>query len=228
MSRAIIGAPRSEGDFQQIVRRAYGDASWLTRHKQSLRLEICPFHLLVDAIPNQSSILDVGCGGGLFLVLLACFGKVQFGLGFDANAQAIQIAQQAADRLPQRANLYFEHRDLRDGWPEGRFDVVSVIDVVHHLPRVSQAALITEAAEHVAPGGILLYKDMSQRSLWCAWGNRLHDLLFAGQWINYAGISDVIAWARQNRLVHEAEGRCNILWYAHEWCVFRRPVQGAA
>jgi 2-polyprenyl-3-methyl-5-hydroxy-6-metoxy-1,4-benzoquinol methylase len=76
-------------------------------------------------------------------------------------------------------------RDADSAWPPGTFDVVSLIDVIHHIQSKDQTTVLVNAIEHVADGGILLYKDMASRPLWRAWANRLHDLISAGDWINY-------------------------------------------
>lgn len=188
---------------------------------QKLRPWICPFEQLVDAVPPGSRILDVGCGSGLFLGLLAAHGRIASGVGFDASAAAIRKAHAMRDRLPHPHCLAFETRDVAHGWPDGPFDVVSLIDVMHHVPRPLQPALITEAARKLRPGGMLLYKDMVRRPLWRAAMNRLHDLVVSGDWIAYAPIEDVRGWMAGQGLQAGPVHRTDAYWYGHEMVVAR-------
>jgi 2-polyprenyl-3-methyl-5-hydroxy-6-metoxy-1,4-benzoquinol methylase len=178
---------------------------------------------LIDAVPPRATVLDVGCGSGLLLGLLAAQGKIRGGYGFDANAEAIRLAVAMKDRLGHAGTvLTFEHRNVADPWPTDEFDVVGLIDVMHHVPQARQEALIRLACARVRRGGVLLYKDMVRTPWWQAWANRLHDLVLARQWIHYVPIERVKDWVsasgfREERYVHTRQ-----LWYGHELCLFRR------
>ena len=214
-------------DAAKMAGEIYSGVAGAIKYKQSLRPYICPFHTLVDLVPRGSSILDVGCGAGVFITMLARLERIRSAVGFDSDGPAIAVAKQVAATFPMSEQIHFEQRAAQDKWPDGRFDVVSVIDVMHHVDPLNHADVIGTAAEHIADGGILIYKDMASRPLWRAWANRLHDLLSVQEWINYAKMDDVIGWARAANLQCESRGAINMLWYRHEWCVFRRPSTAA-
>lgn len=211
-------------EVAKLARAIYADAPAGIKWKQILRPRICPFHIIIDYVPQGATILDVGCGAGLFILALTKIGRTQAAVGFDADRIAIQTAQGIAEKLPNSPKVRFEHRDANEGWPPGRFNVVSLIDVMHHVYAERQAELIATAAAHVAEGGILLYKDMARRPLWRAWANRIHDLLSAREWIHYADLNDVVAWAQAAGMDLERTGAANMLWYRHEWCIFRHAA----
>jgi 2-polyprenyl-3-methyl-5-hydroxy-6-metoxy-1,4-benzoquinol methylase len=228
-SACMIEAPRylhpgpfTASSLSCIARELYADTPAEIRYKQIFRPYICPLHALIDFIPKNAALLDVGCGAGLFIALLARLGRIDSAVGFDADHRAICAAQSVARNLPNSARLCFEQQDVHAPWPAKCFDIVCLIDVLHHVPPWQHADLITVAAQHVSPGGIFLYKDMTRRPRWRAWANRAHDLLLARQWINYARINDVIRWATSAGLRLDQRGNLNMLWYGHEWCVFRR------
>jgi 2-polyprenyl-3-methyl-5-hydroxy-6-metoxy-1,4-benzoquinol methylase len=209
-------------DVVTLTRKIYADAHGGIKHKQMLRPYICPFHILIKYIPFGANLLDVGCGAGLFISVLAHLDRIQSAVGFDADQTAIRFAQGITAKLPKFEQIRFEYRNVNDTWPAELFDVVCLIDVMHHVRPERQAELLATAAEHVAEGGILLYKDMARRPLWRAWANRLHDLLSVGEWIHYATLDDVIGWGVKKGLHVGETGAVNMLWYRHEWCVFRR------
>ena len=200
----------------------YADLSGLALRKQSWRPYICPFHLLMPLVPQQSRLLDIGCGSGVFMGLLAHYGRINSGFGFDANQSAIWWARQMRKHLANGDGLTFEHRDARAGLPDEQFDVVSLLDVMHHVPPPAQKALILEAAARVKPGGLLINKDMVPKPAWRALANRMHDVVIAREWINYAAMRDIKEWASQGALIPIEDGSENMLWYGHEWTVFRR------
>jgi 2-polyprenyl-3-methyl-5-hydroxy-6-metoxy-1,4-benzoquinol methylase len=218
--------PLSAAAVAKRAREIYRSVHGGKKYKQILRPYICPLHALVDYVPQGATILDVGCGSGLFVAVLAQLNRIYSAVGFDANRDAIKLAQEITTTLPNSSRIQFELRDLGEMWPVGCFDVVSLVDVMHHVQRDQQARLIETAAEHVTDGGILLYKDMADRPHWRAWANRVHDLLSAGDWIHYAKLEDVVRWAEAAGLQFEFQRSMNLLWYRHEWCVFRRPIGG--
>jgi cyclopropane fatty-acyl-phospholipid synthase-like methyltransferase len=203
----------------------YSESPWARKLLMTLRPYICPFDRLIDYIPEGSHVLDVGCGAGLFLGLLAGTGRRFRGVGFDASAGAVREACAMGALLESRgtaAKLKFEHRDVRAGWPEGSFDVVSIIDVMHHVPLDHRRSVIERCHAALAPGGLLIYKDIGHRPRWRATSNRVHDLLMAREWVRYTPLRQVEAWTRELGMEVRHSERINCLWYGHDLCLVRR------
>lgn len=202
----------------------FADAPRGRRMMQRYRPYICPFHLLIDYVPAGATVLDVGCGSGLFLGLLTRCGRISRGVGFDSDPQAIAAAQMMSKRIenPGNAALTLEHRGVNDPWPEEMFDVVSLIDVMHHVPIPARRELVVQLCRHMRPGGRLIYKDIAPRPLWRAWANRLHDLTLARQWVSYESPQRVVQWCAEEGLRLIASRRVNMLWYGHDLRVWER------
>ncbi len=211
--------------LSQIARRLYPEGPGFLRGLQIYRPYICPFGPLIEAVPQDARILDIGCGGGLFLGLLAHFGRISSGLGFDSSAAAIGLAERMKDGHPEGGRLAFQCGSGGNSLPDERFDAVSMIDLMHHVPRDRQPMVFGEAAQRVRPGGILLYKDVVDRPLWWALPSKVHDLVFAGQWIHIPSYDSVAGWAGKAGLSETGRSRFNVLWYGHEMAVFRRPEE---
>ena len=90
---------------------AYRGETLLTRFMQYGRPFISPFHTLLPLFPEGSRVLDVGCGRGLMLLLLAQYERLAEGVGFDIEAGVIHAAQRAQRRLPTdvASHVHFHH-----------------------------------------------------------------------------------------------------------------------
>jgi 2-polyprenyl-3-methyl-5-hydroxy-6-metoxy-1,4-benzoquinol methylase len=213
--------------LERMARQLYTHGPWLIRKMMHFRIRICPYERLVVCVPANSSVLDVGCGGGLLLALLACCGRLGSGVGFDASGPAIQTARRMQEKLQEfnkSAPLRFLHLNVGDPWPAGQFDVVSLIDVLHHISPANQRAVFETAADKVKPGGLLLYKDMADHPFAPALLNRLHDLALARQWIHYVPANKVESWAAEARLVSAHSEAASRLWYRHYLRVFKKEI----
>jgi SAM-dependent methyltransferase len=209
-------------DVLRAARVLFDDGPVVMRTMQRLRPHICPFEALIRVVPKTASVLDAGCGSGLFLGLLRYFDYDVNGFGFDSSRSAINCAQAMARRHGGGA-IRFDRIPAGDPWPEGAFDVVSLIDVMHHIPPTHQESAFTAAYERVAPGGILLYKDMSDKPLHLAAANRFHDLVIAREWIHYVSITTVDRWAASLGMTIEQQSSHRLLCYQHDLRVFGVP-----
>jgi len=111
-------------------------------------------------LTDEGRILDVGCGFGLFA---AYFGQTQPRrriVGVDPSARRIGLARDVAGRLGLREHS-FVVGDVRDADLEGPFDAAYVLDVMHHLPTGDQRRVLERLRGLLAPGGMLLLKDIT-------------------------------------------------------------------
>jgi len=111
-------------------------------------------------LPDEGRILDVGCGFGLFA---AYFGQTHARrqiVGVDPNARRIAMAERVARSLGL-AHHRFVTGDVRDVPLDGPFDAVYMLDVMHHIPADAQRGVLERLYDVLAPGGVLLMKDIT-------------------------------------------------------------------
>jgi 2-polyprenyl-3-methyl-5-hydroxy-6-metoxy-1,4-benzoquinol methylase len=222
----------SAATLSRAARQLWTDGPAVPRLMQHFRPYICPFDKLLVQVHPDSRVLDIGCGRGLFLGLLHHVGRLSASsdlpsVGFDCNRMAIDDARSMSRRANAGRTIRFEHRNATDTWPEGEFDVVSIIDVMHHLPTAMRRTILQHAAAKVRPGGILLYKDMTSRS-WRSIANSMHDLAVAREWISYTPVATIETWASDAGLHLRHAETFKRFWYGHELRVFARPGAIAA
>lgn len=209
--------------LRRELARLYAGAPLFTRLLATLRPFICPFEVVLREVPANARALDIGCGSGIVLNLLAARGQLAQGTGLDLNRAAIKAAQAVAQRQGAGA-LAFHAVAAGDALPSGPYEAVLMVDVLHHVPPPMQKGLFLEAAARLVPGGRLVYKDMAERPLWCALANRAHDLLLARQLIHYVPLAAARDWAREAGLREVASGARRCFAYAHEWLVLEKAA----
>ena len=208
-------------DISQIARRICRDQRGAGKLLQIYRPFICPFEEILPHMPSDADVLDVGCGGGLFLGLAAEAGSLKTGLGFDSNKAVIDLAR---NLKIETGSVAFEHLDVEAPWPDGPFDVVTMIDVMHHIPPGAQAGIFPLVAARLKPGGLFIYKDINASDRLRASANRLHDLVLAQDWVQYLPTERTVELAAKAGLQQEHYAKINRLWYGHDLHVFRMPA----
>jgi 2-polyprenyl-3-methyl-5-hydroxy-6-metoxy-1,4-benzoquinol methylase len=141
--------------YAEIRREAFGDDigqnSWLTVDEQDL------FIGWLD-LSTGKTLLDVGCGsGGPALRIAASTGCSL--VGIDLHEQAIATAKSLASQrnLKERAEFYVVNASEQFPFPDVRFDAITCIDAVNHLP--NRPLVVAKWASLLRPGGRLLFTD---------------------------------------------------------------------
>jgi len=110
-------------------------------------------------LPESGRILDIGCGFGLFS---AYFGQTHPGrriTGVDPDGRRIEIARRVAEGLKLESKfLQGDARTLAFAEP---FDAAYVLDVMHHIPKDDQLAVLADLRDRLAPHGTLILKDIT-------------------------------------------------------------------
>ncbi len=101
------------------------------------------------------AVLDVACGGGLLANPLALAGHAVTGI--DLSRDSLRVAR-AHDPTGSVRYLAMDARAL--AFPDGRFDVVCMMDFLEHLEERDQ--VIGEAARVLRPGGWLFFHTFSR------------------------------------------------------------------
>lgn len=228
----VAERPITADAVAQAARALFAGEPGFRARLQEWRPQICPIEQVVAQVPLHSRVLDVGCGAGLVLGTLAMLRPLAAGVGIDASAEAIGRAQRMAERIPRleamsgrsRPPLEFVVSARIADWPADLFDVVLLVDVLHHVAPSAQRGFLEALLDRVRPGGRFIYKDMASRPLLHATANRLHDLVLARERIHYAAPAMVQALAEAHgcRLIERRHTRR--WWYAHDLLVFDKDV----
>ena len=194
------------------LREAYGIKKFFTW----ARPWICPFDKFIFQVPKNQSIFDVGCGNGAFLFLLATFREPKKLYGVDVSENNLSIVKNIFPNTK-----YNKVNNISD-WPKENFNVITVIDVLHHIKPEEQHEFINKILNKIKPGGTLIIKDMSTKPWYFAIMNTIHDLIFANQLIHYFPFNELIQIIKKNGFEIKEINSKILLWYSHEWVVAKK------
>ena len=142
----------------------------------NLRWRLTPYSQMIERLPLQGSVLDLGCGHGLLSVAAALDSSDRQVVGLDHDARRIQVAQSAGQSV---GNLQFR----QGGWevaPRGPFQGVAIIDVLHYLNPEEQRSVLRRSFEALAHGGTLLVREVDPQGGVIARWNQAYEKLATG------------------------------------------------
>ncbi len=136
------------------------------------------FRAVAARLDGAARVLDIGCGPGTFI------GNYLAGvecLGIDFSAPQVDYANRRYGTTEHRFST-----QVLSGLGE-RFDAVTLIEVIEHLPPADARRLLAEAHGLLSPQGRLVVTTPNYRSLWPAieWGvNLVSRVSYEQQHIN--------------------------------------------
>ena len=156
----------------RVLQAAYRDAPRGDRLHVRVRWTSCPFQGVLDALPNDGELLDLGCGHGVLPTLVASRTGMTVH-GIDIDPDKIEVARIAA----RRAGLPIAYSTDPEEPFHRQWSAITIIDVLYLLGEHAAVDLVSRAARAVAPGGRLVVKEMADRPRWKARLNTVQENL---------------------------------------------------
>lgn len=119
---------------------------------------------VTERLQQGIEVLDVGCGSGRALNLMArTYPNSRF-VGYDLSEEAISVARREAKEQGS-GNVQFEVRDLStfdDDASEARFDFITALDAIHDQARPDR--VLAGIHKALKPDGVFLMQDIAGSS----------------------------------------------------------------
>ncbi|MCR4276891.1 MAG: class I SAM-dependent methyltransferase [Candidatus Roizmanbacteria bacterium] len=140
-----------------------------------LRFLIFPVKEILRIIPNDGSLLDIGCGYGFITNAIAILNPHLSVYGFDINKYRIKLAQNS---VSNRNNIRFLVSDLNNKLDKlPKYNVITCIDLLHHIEKKFHNRVIADIYDHLEKNGTLIIKDIDTRPWYKYYWNYFHDLI---------------------------------------------------
>lgn len=205
----VSSASHDEIDLLDCAHRHQGERLYYGRH----------FASIAEECADAKSLLDVGCGTGHLLELLAA--------SRDLNRAGIELNPDAAAFAESVAGCGIFRVPLEEFRSDRRFDVITMVNVFSHIP--SFDGMFRSLRELLAPGGKLILRTTEMSARVSRW-NQVHwgipdDLHFMGlQTLEFLCAKYGFAVIRHERVPFEDE-----LFRASRWQQMgRNSLQNAA
>lgn len=165
-------ARRIAGRFARRLHRGYA------RNKLRLDPAYAATAELVAGTPD--ALLDVGCGLGLLGFYLREMGYAGDYLGIDFDAEKIEAGRAAAEGTYRDMTLVAARATEL---PEFSGHV-ALLDVLHYMGQEAQQKLLRDAAARVAPGALLVIRNVLREPGWRFRATVIEErLIHAVRWI---------------------------------------------
>ena len=138
--------------LRETIRR-FADEPADVRVHTALRVLSCPFGAILAAVPRGARLLDYGCGHGVLAGLAAAHADASV-TGVDIDERKVAVARRCA--TPPAEFHVIAPGDV----PPGPWEAITVVDVLYLLPPAAQHDLLLRLAGELAPGGVLVVKEM--------------------------------------------------------------------
>lgn len=169
--RALFG--QHEATVAELYRSMFVDLDALVRQLASA------------AAPAR--ILEVGCGEGQMTQRLAqAFPGAEI-LGIDISPRVGRLFPAPEPRV--RFRCCSVEQLLAEG--PAPFELVTLCDVLHHVPAGQREALLTTVRRLCAPGGSFVFKDWERRQTPIHWACAFSDRLITGDRVQYYSRSEL-------------------------------------
>ncbi|ASP34115.1 hypothetical protein CHH27_13385 [Labrenzia sp. VG12] len=209
-------------DLSRFLYDLYDYEPKLLRRLISARPYVCPFDEIERHVPPGARLLDVGSGNGSLLAILLAAGRIREAVGCDVHEGALVSARTAAGRTGHGEQVSFQKIGGFEDLPSDRFDVVTMIDVLHHIAEKDRARAVAQSLERVAPDGIFLFKDMVEGPFWRRLAHNLDDYIFSGEWVTQVKTAALRRQVLESGFDLVEEREIPRLWYGNTLLVFRR------
>lgn len=124
-----------------------------------IRWRLASFGKLEALVPKEGKILDFGCGSGILANFLALNSNQREIVGMDIWDEKIKQARRVSQEIE---NISFVSQEIED--IEGKFNVIVMQDVLHHLPKDEQKQTLLRLKNSLAENGMLIIQDIDKKS----------------------------------------------------------------
>jgi 2-polyprenyl-3-methyl-5-hydroxy-6-metoxy-1,4-benzoquinol methylase len=184
-------------EYSQTLKKRVKDMKLTSYFKFILRPYICPLDIVLNSIGEEKKIFDIGFGNGSLLTLVSEYlsPKKIGGLEVDKdlldNANSILSSYNVDRELILFNGSQIPRKVLN-------YNVITLIDVLHHIPKQNQFKFLDELFQKISPNSIVIIKDINAENP-LVFFNKLHDLILSRQKTHERGLKELLNFLRKRK-----------------------------
>lgn len=145
-----------EKTFESLM-GLYREEKFLARFHIRTRYRRALLDELLEYVPESGSVLDIGCGHGVFVNVLALTSAKRDITGIDISGDKIAVAQRT---IGARRNVHFHVADALHYIPREKPDVISCMDTLYLIPFDLQETMLGVLSGRLAADGLLMINEV--------------------------------------------------------------------
>ncbi|HXB40017.1 MAG TPA: class I SAM-dependent methyltransferase [Bacteroidia bacterium] len=218
----------SNKELIKFLEKTSINSGFVDKLKIKYRPVICPFDDLLKYTHNKKKLFDIGCGSGQFSLVAANFTGVEKIMGIEISEVLINNANALAAKYGAGKEFIFKTFDGAHFPDEmSDYEVIFLIDVLHHVPKDKQHSFLESIFKKMAPGAQLILKDINGASPFVLC-NKMHDIVFAGEIGNEISVAKAKKWLEGTGFKIKEEYTKQVFVYPHYFLIAEKPLLNRA
>lgn len=166
-----------EESARNLIPRFYSEGSLKEKLHIYFRMKTCPFEYIETFVPMTGTILDFGCGQGIFCHVLALKSPERRIIGIDASSEKIDTAIKSIKFRDYEKNIVFFVNDTIHDLGIAELKCIVIIDVLYLIHKRFQEAIFYQCYQRLNKNGILIIKTMKKRPAWKYWVSYFQEII---------------------------------------------------
>ncbi|KTC90325.1 methyltransferase domain-containing protein [Fluoribacter dumoffii] len=202
-------------EYVQSLKKLFKINQWMGIFKNTVNL--------LKLYPPTSIVMDVGCGGGLFLLNLSKYYSKMHMIGVDISAEAVALAENELQEWRQQnkeTSIVFkvQHQPELE-MAANSVDIILLNLVCHHLDDEELIALLIKS--HEISRKAIIINDLHRNSIAYLFYKIISPLLFNNRLITHDGLLSIQKSFTRKELKYFLEKACiknyQIKWHFPFW-----------
>lgn len=209
----------SDNELMKFLERTSIHSGFVDKLKIKYRPVICGFGDLLKYADGKRKLFDIGCGSGQFSLVAANFTGVEQIMGIEISETLVSSANALADKYGNGRKFIFQTFNGQE-FPEelSEYEVVFLIDVLHHVPKANQYGFLQSIYAKMSPGARLVFKDINAASP-LVYFNKLHVTVFSGEIGNEISLATAKEWLAKIGFQIVEESSKTVFVYPHYFLI---------
>jgi len=179
---------KSNVKYYKILKNIYS-GSFISTHQYIttiFRPFYAPISEIIEWVPINAKVLDIGSGTGLLLFLLQDVIGIDKSYGFDINEKSINIAK----LVNPYKHIKFKNSNNMNNILKD-INIVTMIDVLHHVPQKEKIPFLLNILNQIPRGSQIIIKDLDPLPRWMAIANRITDYFSTNSKVSYISSNEI-------------------------------------